>query len=367
MLEKRLKNYKPYDFSTACSFYLGAIIITLIVQGVAGIVSSAMSSSVPDIVDNGDFNTAFMIVFQIANAGFIVLYSYIKKSKFSFTYIRERETGKSLNAACFVIPVIAGGVLMAAMYLPTLWYGYLTEAMGIPPDSGNIELSTPSSVAMIVIASVLLAPIFEETIYRGVLFHGLNEEYSTLKAVLLSSLAFTLMHMSSLQVVFQFALGVSSAYLASKSGRLLPSVILHATANALALVMQMTPFADILFGCQTWLTENIAAAVFITLGLFLAGFAVLFFGIDLAFGGKTVKSLSGKNRKNTETEKGFSDGGEKPEKSGGEKAVVTDVATVRDEAMRIVRKKEGRFKYWIAIGISVVMFVINLVSGILST
>lgn len=360
MLENRLKNYKPYDFSAACAFYLGAIIITLIVQAAAGIVSAAMSSIVPDIADNGDFNTAFMIIFQVFNAGFIVLYSYIRKSKFAFSYFREKRENKGLNAACFVVPVIGGFVLMAAMYLPTVWYGYFTEAIGIPPDSGSIELTTPSSVAMIVIASVLLAPIFEETIYRGVLFHGLKQEYSALKAVLLSSLAFMLMHMSPLQVVFQFSLGVVSAYLAARSGRLMPSILLHATANALALVMQLTPFEDVLIGCQIWLTENVAAAVFITLGLFVAGGAVLFFGIDLAFGGKLLRRA----KKDGPTENGA-----ESEASNNESvaAPVNTVEAVRDEAIRAARKKEGTIKYWIAVGISLAMFVINLISGIFAS
>ncbi|MCH5350749.1 MAG: CPBP family intramembrane metalloprotease [Clostridiales bacterium] len=357
MLENKLKNYKPYDFSASCSFYLGAIIVTLIMQGVAGIVSAALAGSVPDIADNGDFNTAFMILFQVANAGFIVLYSYVKKNKFSFTFVRDGESGKGLNAMCFIVPIIGAAVLMAAMYLPTMWYGYLTEAIGFPSDKGNISLTTPSSIVMIVTASVFLAPIFEETIYRGVLFRGLRENGSTLKAVMLSALAFMLMHMSPLQVVFQFALGVASAYLALKSGRLLPSVIMHAAANALALVMQMTAFGDVLWGWQVWLTEHIAAAVFITLGLFVAGFAAIYFLVPLAFG----KGLPFGKRNAEITEA--------PDISGdgaSQKTVAADINAVRDETMAELRKKEGRIRYFIALGISLAMFIINLVAGILS-
>ena len=356
MLEKRLKNYKPYDFASSCSFYLGAIIVTLIIQGVAGVVAAAMNSAVPDIAENGDFNTAFMIVFQVANAGFIILFSYVRKSKFSFSYVKEKTTDKPLNAMCFVVPIVGAAVLMAALYLPTVWYGYLTEAIGIPEGTGNIELTTPSSIVMIVIASVLLAPLFEETIFRGVLLHGLKEEYSALKAVLLSSLAFMLMHMSPLQVVFQFGLGVASAYIAIKSGRLLPSVLLHATANALALVIQMTPLSIVLYDCQAWLTQNVAAAVFITLGLFVAGFAAIFLLVPLAFG----KGLPFGKKKNTAAEDDAAN-------ADNSSPAAADIAAIHDAAVREVRKREGLLKYWIAAGISAAMFIINLVSGIIST
>ena len=346
MTDNRLKNYKPYDFSASCSFYLGAIIVTLIVQGIAGVVAAALESSAPGIAENADFNAAFMIAFQVANAGFIVLFSYVKKRKFSFAYIREKGTDNGLNAMCFIVPVVGAVLLMAAMYLPTVWFGYLNAVIGIPEDAGSISTDTASSVVMLVIASVFLAPLFEETIYRGVLFNGLRENGSPVKAVMLSSLAFMLMHMSPLQVVFQFALGVTAAYLALNSGRLLPSVLLHATANALALVMQMTAFGDVLLSWQVWLTENIAAAVFITLGLFVVGFAALYILIPLSFG------------------KGLPFGKKKEDKIEAESerlvAAPTDIVAVKDETMAELYKKEGRVKYIIAIGISLAVFIFNL-------
>lgn len=349
---KNSSKYLPYDYSSACSFYLGAIVCILISQGVAAVLSSALVGTYPDIADNGDFNTAMMIFFQIANAGFIVLFGYVAKRRFNFAYTTDTRTKKGVTLSVFIVPVIAAFVLMAAMYLPTTWYGYLTQAMGFAEDAGSIDLTTPSSVVMVVIAAVFLAPVFEETIYRGVLFHGLKSERGLTVSILLSATSFMLMHMSALQVVFQFALGVTTAYLVDRSGRLLPSIILHATANALALVMQMTDLAPVLSGVVEWLTANVTAAVFITLGLFVVGACVLVFGIDAAFGCALISRLRGKPVGEDEAVQDTASG------SGGA------MEAARAEAVRTVKRREGRFKYLIAIGICLIMFILSFVMNL---
>ncbi len=361
---------KPYDYSGACSFYLGVIIVTLICQAVAGVIASAFPKT-PPMSENGDFNTAFMIVIQIANALFIYFYSRMRRSNFDFTLVRRDGDGKGITPSVIIVPVILAALLFIGMYLPTVWYGYFTHAIGVPESAGKINTDTVSSVVMLVIASVLLAPTMEETIYRGVLFHGLNREKTEYKAVLFSALAFMLMHMNVQQVVFQFALGVVCGYTVSRAKRLLPAVIVHATANSLALVAQMTPLSGVLIGCELWLTQNVVAAVFITIGLFVACGAALFFVVRYGFViPETIAKIKSKrishgsatdindvadkdsdtDDKNAET---VSDGG--ADKNDG-----------RVKVLREMGRSDGTFKYWIGIGICAVMLIVNFVTVIVS-
>ncbi len=343
---KNSENLKPYNYSDACMFYLGAILVTLLCQGVAGIVSASLAKLYPNIASSGDFNTAFMIVIQVANAAFIYFYTRLKRKKFDFTFVKRDGDSKGVTPAVIAIPVVCAAALMAGMYLPTVWYGYLLRVMGLPDSFGNVQLDTASSIVMIVIASVALAPLMEETIYRGVLLHGLAREKREFTAVMLSALAFMLMHMNPRQVCFQLSLGIVSAFLALRSKRLLPSVILHASANAIALVMQLTPLDAALSGCVVWLTENIAAAVFITLGLFAAGGGVLFALVHFGFRSPdTVQPASAEG-----TTAGDGDG---------------DAARV-EEAYKQMADRDGTVKYWIGIGICGLMLIVNLISGIVS-
>lgn len=357
-----------YDYESSCTFFLAAIIVTLLCQFLAGIVSVGLSRTYPDIAKSGDFNTAFMIAVQVANAAFILLYTKLRRYKFNFTFIRHADSGRKSTPSVFVMPVLAAAALMVAMYLPTTWYGYLIHAIGVPPDAGDIDVSTVSSAVMIVIASVFLAPCCEETVYRGVLLHGLDRQFSSHKAVLLSALAFMLMHMNPLQVVFQFALGVASGYIALETKRLLPSVILHASANAIALVMQMTALESVLAGCVDWLTHNVAAAVFITLGLFVGGgaivLAIIKFGFDLPrlFGRiKNKKTPDGIEKINdaVSSEPDISES-QSPVDSA-KAASEQEPATAEEQRnVELLRKKSGTFKYRLAIGICAVMLIANL-------
>ena len=337
---KSATKIRPFDYCAACTFYLGAIVVTLLCQAVAGFTAAALSSSYPDISSNGLFSTAFMIVIQAANVAFI--FGYCKLYGFRLDCgMLTRRGDKKLDWRTIVLPVIAGVLIMVAMYLPTVWYGFFTQyALGISPEVGNVDVSSVGAKIMIVIASVFMAPVFEETIYRGVLYNGLRKRFTFIKAVALCALSFMLMHMSPMQVVFQVAIGFLSAAVMEKTDSLLPCVILHATANSLALVMQLTPLADVLNGFLAFLTGNITAAVFITLALAVAGIGALFVLVRYGFGKKS-EPLQDENRSETPTE-------------------------VRDQISAEARGKDGTMRYCIAIGISAILFVINLVTVMVS-
>ena len=327
---------KKFDYCASCTFYLGAIVVTLVCQALVSFVAVALSSSYPDISTNGDFLTAFMMFIQAANAAFILLFCKVNKTRFDCSLAKNSD--KKLDCRDFILPIAAAIVLLFTMYLPTMWYGFFTQyVLHISPSVGSIDLTTSSSVVMIVIASVFMAPVFEESIYRGVLFNGLKKNYAPIKAAVLCALAFMLMHMSPIQVVFQFSLGALAALIMSKTNRLLPCVLLHATANAAALAIQFDPLVGVVNGCINWLVKSPVAALFITLALLVGGGALLF--VILRFGyGKTVQT----------------------EAIGGESENLTPEKIAAADA----RKKDGKTRFFIAIAISGVMFVINLITMI---
>ena len=331
--EKRI-----HDYSSACTFYMFAVVVLLLCQAVAGFVSAAVGD--PEFSKDGIFNTSFMIVVQLCSAAFIVTYTKLTKRTLNFKFVDGRSSGKRVSPLPYILAAVAAGVLLCGMFLPTMWYGYFTRyVLGIPPEFGTIELDTPASVAMIVIASVFMAPVCEEIIYRGVLFNGLKSEISTLKAVILSALAFMLMHMSPVQVVFQLALGVVGALIMHASKKLLPCIIMHSVANALALVIELTPLGVALNGCVAWLTANVAAAVFITLGLFVGAGALLF--VIIRFGMRAKPDAANEENETSVT------------------------AQPRDETLAALRKKDGTFKYAIGAGICATLLIVNTVVSVL--
>lgn len=374
------KNFPPYDYLESTTFYLFSVVALLVAQFFVGVVLSALLPFIPDLAENGDFNAVAMIFFQAVNVLLIYLFSRIKKRRFNFDIYVNRDTGRRVTVKTILLPIAAAVVLMAGMYLPTVWYGYLTEAMGIPPEAGAIQIDTVSALVLLIFASVVLAPVFEETIYRGILLHGLRDENSTVKAALLSALAFMLMHLSPLQTIYQFALGFLSAMIALKTKRLLPSIILHASSNALALIVEVTPFITTVGYCVDWLVARPLAATFITLGLFAVAFGILFVIVKW---GLTEKKMDG-YVKPVESKAGepivvfeelreqvkpqekivvFEELREQEEK---EEASINVANESVEEMRKKLKKKDGTVRFYIGIGICVLMLIVNTVTLIIS-
>ncbi|MCT0247827.1 CPBP family intramembrane metalloprotease [Synechococcus sp. CS-205] len=81
--------------------------------------------------------------------------------------------------------------------------------------------------------AIVLAPLFEETIFRGVLLPVVGRELGPLQAVLISSTVFGIAHLSLGEFPALFTLGLGLGWLRLSSGRLSACVGLHALWNAL--------------------------------------------------------------------------------------------------------------------------------------
>jgi membrane protease YdiL (CAAX protease family) len=95
-----------------------------------------------------------------------------------------------------------------------------------------------------IIVTVILAPIGEELIFRSSLVYGFDNG-KPIVAVLLSSLAFTLMHMSPMQTFYQFALGVALAVLIMRSKNVICSIVAHATSNLAVIILSLVSLPPI--------------------------------------------------------------------------------------------------------------------------
>ncbi len=84
---------------------------------------------------------------------------------------------------------------------------------------------------------LLLSPLLEELIFRGSLLPLLIKTESSKKAILLSSLGFSLAHyLSSFSLFAVFTLGVFLAYVYLKTENVILCIIVHVLNNFLALV-----------------------------------------------------------------------------------------------------------------------------------
>lgn len=131
--------------------------------------------------------------------------------------------------AGFAATVIAVAYLQLAEYLPWL-ERMLEEAPNVLPE----ELSGEPSLEFMALA-VLAAPIFEEFIFRGILYRGLRRSLRPLMAALASAVVFALVH-PQVAAVPVFAMAFFSALAYERTGWLGTPVVAHMTYNGLVVV-----------------------------------------------------------------------------------------------------------------------------------
>ncbi len=110
-------------------------------------------------------------------------------------------------------------------------FGYKQREAGsyLPDLSGGKVV-----LALLVIA--VLPALFEELLFRGIILNSCENGAGTVRTVFLVGFCFSLFHASPEQTVYQFITGCAFAFIALRSGSILPSVLMHFINNALIVI-----------------------------------------------------------------------------------------------------------------------------------
>jgi membrane protease YdiL (CAAX protease family) len=84
------------------------------------------------------------------------------------------------------------------------------------------------------ISSVVVAPVIEELMFRGIIFAGLSKRYPLWLAAVGSSLAFALLHGQVNVGIYTFVFGLILSWLYFRSGSLYPGITAHFINNLIA-------------------------------------------------------------------------------------------------------------------------------------
>lgn len=114
---------------------------------------------------------------------------------------------------------------------------YVQKEGYLPNLSGGLIVP-----ALLVIA--VLPAIFEEALFRGVILNSCEQSTGTVRTVFLVGFCFSLFHGSPEQTVYQFIAGCAFAFVALRSGSILPSVIMHFINNALIVIFSACGLLD---------------------------------------------------------------------------------------------------------------------------
>lgn len=92
------------------------------------------------------------------------------------------------------------------------------------------------SVWLILLTVGVVAPIAEELIFRGLLFHRMKDWMKPWLAIILSALAFGLYHGNAVQFIYAFFMGALFALIYHRTGTLWATIVAHMVANLWSLL-----------------------------------------------------------------------------------------------------------------------------------
>lgn len=188
-------------------------------------------------------------------AGYCAAARYKPKELFRTENLNGRQIGKFVMMTLFFQQVS----IICTMILSNGLYSLGLEVTGL----NYVIEHKPSVYAADIISAVILAPIGEELIYRGIVLRC-TAKISQRFAIFFSAFIFGIMHGNPYQFVLGFLLGIPMAIVTIKTGSLIPSIICHMANNALASIPSVVEY----FNEDTAFALNvITIPVFLILGL----------------------------------------------------------------------------------------------------
>lgn len=125
---------------------------------------------------------------------------------------------------------IAQVAMVAGNYIGTFINNVYSIILGIENHDTVAELIYSTPVWLLIVVTVIIAPIMEELIFRKLLLDRLSV-YGAKFAILVTAVAFGLFHGNIDQFFYAMLVGIVLGYVALKSGNWLYSVIVHMVMN----------------------------------------------------------------------------------------------------------------------------------------
>lgn len=114
---------------------------------------------------------------------------------------------------------------------------WLYSLVGSPGFDQHAATKAGAPVALLLLVVLLLAPMGEEMLMRGIAYTRLRRHLPPLAAALATSAVFSLLHLNLVQIVATLPLGLLLAAVYEQTGRLVPVIGLHIVFNLLSVIV----------------------------------------------------------------------------------------------------------------------------------
>jgi len=178
------------------------------------------------------YNPVKKVILGVGSVLFILYYGYRKAG----TSVKQLFPVKRFNLLIF-LPITL--FIMSAQVFLTEVNIYVEQLIPVPDwfyELFNKIFKNDYGVWGAFLKVVILAPIIEELIFRGIIMHGLMRNYPQLVAIFLSGLLFALFHLNPWQFPATFLLGCLLGWIMLITRNIFACILGHAINNLLVLL-----------------------------------------------------------------------------------------------------------------------------------
>jgi len=184
--------------------------------------------------NTADQKTAYYLSILASNSLFflvILVIKYFRGLAWLDLGWRNTEEGRALRDIL--------KIWLFTMFVNMIYIASLLARGIMPPENALLKLLTEPTwemLALNIILIAVIAPIIEETLFRGILLGSLKKYCGSWTAIIISAAIFSALHMELFGFIPRLALGIGLGYLYEKYNSLLPAIGLHGFNNFLAVL-----------------------------------------------------------------------------------------------------------------------------------
>lgn len=93
------------------------------------------------------------------------------------------------------------------------------------------------NIILLFISSSIIGPIYEEILFRYILLNKLKKFNSPTKSIIISTLIFSILHLTPIKILYAFILGLILNITYHKTNNILSSILIHISANSISLLL----------------------------------------------------------------------------------------------------------------------------------
>ena len=276
-----------YSFQDSANAFLAIILAQILLLIVYSLIINAVSEHTGmTAVEVTNTDICMYINMLLSETIFFLVYLFYNIATQKTGFRKATRLNKKFD---WKIALIVVGLVIVSLFgfnqMTELFNYFLTNVLGLNPGTTSFVIDSPLKYIICIFLMAGIPAVFEELVFRGIIFNGLREKLSPKGAVILCSILFALMHLTIYKTFYQLIMGVILSLIIYYTGSITYCFLYHFLNNFMIVTINYITAvtgSDV-FVYTTWGVSEVIITIVVTL------VAAALIGVALYYLGKYCK------------------------------------------------------------------------------